>query len=74
MKRALALSDYQMSIVRHAAAALPVAARDGFLQEGAARLADTPSDNAVQAAINASLDRTPVFLNDSASTKKGATP
>jgi hypothetical protein len=41
-----------------------VAARDGFLQEGAARLADTPSDDAVVQAINIVFDRVPVFMCD----------
>jgi hypothetical protein len=66
----LALSDHQMALVRHAAGSLRPAQRDEFLQGVARHLADQPSDHAVQAAINASLDRMPVFLNDS----EGATP
>jgi hypothetical protein len=62
MKRPLALSDHQMSLVRRAAAALPVNARDGFLQDVAARLADEPSDAAVMQAINSVFDRIPIFL------------
>jgi hypothetical protein len=62
MKRPLALSDHQMSLVRRAAASLPVNARDGFLQDVARRLAAEPSDAAVMQAINSVFDRIPIFL------------
>jgi hypothetical protein len=72
MKRPLALSDHQMSLVRRAAAAQPVNARDGFLQDVARRLADEPSDAAVSAAIDAelALNRLPTFLCDSTQQEK----
>jgi hypothetical protein len=73
MKRPLALSDHQMSLVRRAAAALPVNARDGFLQDVARRLADEPSDAAVAQAVNVTFDRVPVFLNDALPKKEKAT-
>jgi hypothetical protein len=60
----LALSDRQMSLVQQAAVSLLVDARDGFLQSVAAHLTGEPSDNAVQGAVQAALDRTPVFLCD----------
>ena len=64
MKRPLSLSDNQMHLIKHAARSLPVGARDQFLQDVTRHLAGEPSDDAVQAAINASLDRTPVFMCD----------
>jgi len=64
MKRPLALSDHQMSLVRRAAAALRVNARDEFLRSVARRLVGEPSDAAITQPINVTLDRTPVFLND----------
>jgi hypothetical protein len=60
--RPLALSDRQFALVRDAARAVPVNARDGFLQDVAARLADEPSDAAVMQAINSVFDRIPIFL------------
>jgi hypothetical protein len=54
---ALALTDYQLRAVQHAAAALPVAARSEFLVQIARHLSGEPSDLAVQAAINLVLDR-----------------
>jgi hypothetical protein len=75
MKRPLALSDHQMSLVRRAAAALPENARDELLRAVAAHLSESPSDAAVAAVVNAQLDRnlTPMFLTDSAP-RKGTTP
>ena len=70
MKRPISLSDNQMRLIEHAARSLPVRARDGFLQTVAAHLTGEPSDHAVQSAITAALDRTPVFLNDSAPMKR----
>lgn len=64
MQRPLSLSDRQMQLVRNAARAVPVSQRDQFLQNVAARLVDAPSDAAVAAAVNAQLDRVPVFLTD----------
>ena len=64
MKRPLALSDSQMSLIKRAARALPVNTRAQFLQDVASRLADTPADAAVMQAINIVFDRIPVFLND----------
>jgi len=76
MKRPLSLSDRQLQLVRDAARSLLLSLplRDQFLQGVAARLTGEPSAAAVTQAINIVLDRTPVFLNDSAPTKKGATP
>jgi len=70
----LALTDHQMSMVRHAARALRPPQRDDFLQSVARHLAAQPSDSAVQAAISITLGRMPVsvFMCDSA-TKRGAT-
>ena len=73
MKGALALSDYQLLLVRRAAAALPPQLRDGFLHDLAARLTGQPSDAAVNEAINVLFDRavvTPVYLCDSASVRE----
>ena len=64
MKRPISLTDNQMRLIEHAAASLPVGARDHFLQGVAAHLTGEPSDNAVQGAVQAALDRTPVFLGD----------
>jgi len=71
--RALALTDHQMALVRRAAGSVRPAQRDQFLQQVTRFLADTPSDAAVVAAIQAALGRLPVsvFMNDSA-TKRGA--
>jgi hypothetical protein len=68
----LALTDNQMRLIRHAAASLRPDLRDGFLQTVAAHLTATPSDHAVQAAVNIALGRMPVsvFMCDSA-TKRG---
>jgi hypothetical protein len=64
MQTPLSLSDRQLRFVRAAASAVPIAQRDAFLQSVARHLVGEPSDDAVQAAINATLDRTPVFLCD----------
>jgi hypothetical protein len=66
----LSLSDRQLALVRNAARAVPVSARDLFLQNVARHLAGEPS--AVTEAINNVLDRVPVFLNDSAPTRRNA--
>jgi hypothetical protein len=73
MKRALALTDRQLALVRHAARAVPVARREEFLQNVARHLIAEPSDAAVAAAVNAQLDLTPVFLNDALPKKEKAT-
>jgi hypothetical protein len=62
--RPLALTDRQLQLVKNAVRAVPVNARDGFLQDVARRLAAEPSDAAVMQAINVVFDRVPVFLND----------
>jgi hypothetical protein len=62
MKRPLSLSDQQMRQIKNAARVLPVALRDQFLRDVAARLVDTPSDAAVMQAINSVFDRIPIFL------------
>jgi hypothetical protein len=64
MKRPLSLSDSQLRLIRHAAASLPVDARDNFLKTVAAHLTGEPSDHAVQAATTAALGRVPVFMCD----------
>jgi hypothetical protein len=60
----LSLSDRQLRMIRAAAAALPVSARDEFLQSVARYLAGEPSNTAITQAINVVLDRVPVFLTD----------
>jgi len=67
------LSDQQLRLVRAAASAVPVEQRDQFLHDIAERLAGEPSDDAITQAINVVLDRTPVFLCDSAPTNRRAT-
>jgi hypothetical protein len=54
---ALALTDRQLHIIQHAAAAMPPAARSEFLVRVAAQLCGQPSDAAVMQAINVVLDR-----------------
>jgi hypothetical protein len=67
MKRTpLSLSDQQLRMIRAAAAALPVSARDEFLQNVTRHLTGEPSDDVVTQAIKVVLDRVPVFLTDSA--------
>jgi hypothetical protein len=73
MKRPLALSDRQLRFVRAAASALPLDQRDGFLQNVASHLTSEPSNDAVQAAINIALNRTPVFLCDAQQPKEKVT-
>jgi hypothetical protein len=60
----LSLSDRQLRYVRAAASAVPIEQRDNFLQSVASHLPGEPSNDAVQAAINIALNRTPVFLCD----------
>jgi hypothetical protein len=66
MTKALSLSDRQLRLLQDAARAVPPRQREQFLQKVANHLAEEPSDSAVIAAINAQLDRLPVFLTDSA--------
>jgi hypothetical protein len=65
MTKALSLSDRQLRLLQDAARAVPPRQREQFLQKVANHLAEEPSDSAVIAAINAQLDRLPVFLTDS---------
>jgi hypothetical protein len=58
----LSLTDRQLTLVRNAARAMPVNARDQFLRDVASHLADTPSDAAVMMAINVTYDRVPVLF------------
>jgi hypothetical protein len=53
----LSLSDCQLRFLIEAAKAVPVHRREAFLQQVAAHLAAEPTDQAVQAALNAQLDR-----------------
>jgi hypothetical protein len=57
MTKPLSLSDRQLRLVQQAAKAVPVNRRDDFLQKLAAHLTSEPSDAAVQAALNAQMDR-----------------
>jgi hypothetical protein len=59
--KALSLSDRQLRLVQNAAKAIPANRRDEFLQKLAAHLTSDPSDAAVQAALNAQLDRLPAY-------------
>ena len=54
---ALALSDRQLKLVQQHAASLSVQQRDTFLRQIADQLRGEPSDMAVEAAVNAALDR-----------------
>jgi hypothetical protein len=65
MNKPLSLSDRQLRLVQNAAKAVPVRQREQFLQKVAKHLLPEPSDNAVASAINAQLDRLPVYLTDS---------
>jgi hypothetical protein len=56
VRRALALTDWQLAFVRRGAATLPVHRRDAFLRAIAERLAGEPSDSAVIEAVNLGLD------------------
>jgi hypothetical protein len=60
--RPLSLSDRQLRLVTNAAKAVPLARRDDFLRQVAAHLTSEPSDIAVEAALNAQLDRIATFL------------
>ncbi len=66
----LSLTDAQLALIHSAAGCVPVERRSEFLQRVAAHLGTQPSDEAVQAAIDAQLavHRLPVFLCDAAST------
>jgi hypothetical protein len=66
MRRALALTDNQLRLVERAARSLPLERRDEFLRDVAARLGEAPTTAAIEAAIGAFFERTPVFLCDSA--------
>jgi hypothetical protein len=59
--RPLALTDRQMRLTQAAAAGIPVARRDEFLQRLAAHLTAEPTDMAVQAAVNVQLDVLPLY-------------
>jgi hypothetical protein len=63
-QRPLSLSDHQLALLQSAARAVPVRSREQFLQGVTRHLAAEPTDAAVQAAVNAALDRVPVFLCD----------
>ena len=56
MRRALALTDRQMTFVRRGEAMLPVHRRDAFLRAIADRLIGEPTDSAVIEAVNLGLD------------------
>ena len=76
-RRALGLTDFQLLMLKRAAAGLPGHERDGFLRAGAAKLTGEPSNDAVTQAINLSLDAMAsheVFLCDAASVPKKETP
>lgn len=64
MTRPLALTDFQLELVRSAAASLPPAARDAFLRNVASHLGSEPGDDAVQIAVDAALavNQLPSFL------------
>jgi hypothetical protein len=53
----IGLTDRQLRLIETAARAVPVRKRDEFLQKLAKHLGPEPSDAAVQAALNAQLDR-----------------
>ena len=61
--QAVALSDRQQRMVSTHAASLPVVARDYFLRSIADSLRGTPSDTAVEQAINIALDRVHAFAD-----------
>ena len=60
---ALALSDRQLKLVQQHAASLSVQQRDAFLRQIADQLRGEPSNMAVEAAVNAALDRVYAHLN-----------
>jgi hypothetical protein len=57
VRRALALTDFQMRELQRAAARLPLASRDWFLQAVARHLTGEVSDEALMTAINNAYDR-----------------
>jgi hypothetical protein len=61
--QAVSLTDKQLRVVQQHAASLPIGMRDRYLREIVDRLCGTPSDTAVEAAINLALDRCYVFSN-----------
>jgi len=70
LKRPLALSDKQMTLLRRFAATLPAERRHGFIHDVCGYLSGEPSDLAVQCAVDAVLDRvasttTPHLMCDS---------
>lgn len=62
----LALTDYQLRLVRQAAETMPVSSRDEFLRGVARHLGNEPTNEAVIAAIDGQLaiNRVPTFLCD----------
>jgi len=67
MPRPLSLSDFQITMIRQAAATVSVVHRDTFLRGVALHLGEVPTDDAVRAAIDAQLkvNRLPSFIGDS---------
>jgi hypothetical protein len=63
----LSLTDAQLTMIKSAAKSVAIDRRDEFLRNVASHLGVEPSDQAVQAAIDAQLavGRLPVFLCDS---------
>jgi hypothetical protein len=55
MIKPLSLSDKQLRLMQTAAKAVPPRRRDEFLKCVASRLGETPTDQAVEAAISAQL-------------------
>jgi hypothetical protein len=66
----LSLSNGQLAQVRAAATVVPVEQRDQFLRALSKNLGGQPSDIEITQAINVALNRTPVFLCDSAQQKE----
>jgi hypothetical protein len=68
----IALTDYQLQLVKSAAKSLSVSDRDDFLRGVASHLGSEPSDDAVRRAIDNQLavNKLPVFLCDSAKPKE----
>jgi hypothetical protein len=61
MRRALALTDFQLRELQRAAGRLPQQSRDWFLQAVARHLTGEVSDEALMAAINNVYDRAPAI-------------
>ena len=59
----VSLSDRQLRLVQHHAAALPPALRDRFLCAVSDRLSAQPSDEAVAQVVNLALDGVFAFRN-----------